>query len=95
MLKENQGEIRGFLILGTFLGMIIYFSLVSKIFLIISDKILLVVKKTLLIIFKIFFTPLGYVCKLFKKIFYLTLGKIILNIFNKLNKIKFKKKLRK
>ena len=99
MLKENHGEIRGFLILGSFLGMILYFSLISKIFLKISDQILSFIKKILIVTFKIVFTPIGYVLKLFKKIFDLTIGYIIFKKIklNKINlkKIKFKKKIRK
>ncbi len=94
MLKENHGEIRGFLILGSFIGMILYFSAVSKIFLKISDKILSLIKKILIVTFKILFTPIGYVLKLFKKIFDLTIGNIIFNKI-KFNKLKFKKKTRK
>ncbi len=94
MLKENHGEIRGFLILGSFIGMILYFSAVSNIFLKISDKILSLIKKILIVTFKILFTPIGYVLKLFKKIFDLTIGNIIFNKI-KFNKLKFKKKTRK
>ena len=94
MLKENHGEIRGFLILGSFIGMILYFFAVSKIFLKISDKILSLIKKLLIVTFKILFTPIGYVLKLFKKIFDLTIGNIIFNKI-KFNKLKFKKKTRK
>lgn len=94
MLKENHGEIRGFLILGSFIGMILYFFAVSKIFLKISDKILSLIKKILIVTFKILFTPIGYVLKLFKKIFDLTIGNIIFNKI-KFNKLKFKKKTRK
>ena len=94
MLKENHGEIRGFLILRSFIGMILYFSAVSKIFLKISDKILSLIKKILIVTFKILFTPIGYVLKLFKKIFDLTIGNIIFNKI-KFNKLKFKKKTRK
>ncbi len=86
MLKENYGEIRGFLILGCFLGMIFYFSIASKIFLEISDRILLLIKKILIVVFKIIFTPLSYVYKLFRKIFDLTIGKIIFSLPIKKNR---------
>lgn len=69
MLEENNGDIRGFLILGTFIGMIIYSFSLSGIFLKASDKILYLIKRFILFVFKLFFIPLECVFELFKKIF--------------------------
>lgn len=67
--KENFGEIRGFLILGAFIGMILYFSMVSEIFLKISDKVISIIKRLLRFVFMLIFTPIMAVYRLFRKIF--------------------------
>ena len=70
MLKENFGEIRGFLIFGTFIGMLLYFLILSNIFLKVSDRVLLFLKRVLTFVFKILFLPLFSVYSIFKKLFF-------------------------
>ena len=77
MLEENYGEIRGFLILGVFLGMILYYFSLSEYFLSISDKVLRLIKKILMFLFKLVFTPIEYVFKFFRKIFFFFFGGIL------------------
>jgi len=69
MLEENFGEVRGFLILGAFVGMILYFVLLSRFFISVSNKILFCVKKFFMFLFGMFFIPLRSVFFFFKKIF--------------------------
>ena len=76
MLKENFGEIRGFLILGAFIGMLLYFLILSKLFLSISEKVLHFLKKVFTTVFRIIFLPVFTVYSLLKSRLYKIVNKI-------------------
>ena len=79
IFKNNDGILRGFLYAGVFLGLIVYFSLISKWVIIIVMNIYTYVKKIVITIFKIVLKPIQLmirpiiflakkICKLLKKI---------------------------
>lgn len=76
MLMQNYGEIRFFLILGDFIGMILYFCIVSPLFLSISMAVVNLIKKILALIFKAISFPFKIFAK-FLKIPYHFLDKCI------------------
>ncbi len=70
MLQKNSGEIRFFLICGAFIGMILYFTILSRLFLNVSDRVLIFLKKVFCLVFWAVSLPFFTVFKFFKKIFY-------------------------
>jgi len=94
MLKENFGEIRGFLILGAFIGMLLYFLILSKLFLSISDKVLHFLKKVFTVVFRIVFSPVFTVYSLLKKISLYIARKFIKPFKNKKQKKTDEKKIK-
>lgn len=65
ILQKNSGEIRAFLFLGFFIGMILYFTTLSRLFLKFSKKLIDFIKQIL----KVVFLPVFSVYLFFKKIF--------------------------
>jgi len=94
IFKFNNGELRFYLFLGIFFGLLLYFLVFSSVFIKISVSIIYIAKKiinfvlitpikfTYNLIRKIFFKPIVFICISMKK----TLGKI------KLTEIKINKK---
>ncbi|MCT4597513.1 MAG: spore cortex biosynthesis protein YabQ [Vallitalea sp.] len=58
IFNNNDGTIRGFLYIGVFLGLILYFLLISKWVLTIFMKLYGIIKKILAFIFKIIIKPI-------------------------------------
>ena len=67
LLQQNYGEIRFFIILGVFLGMICYFFTLSPLINKISDKIVAILHKILLTFFTILLTPFRLIYLLLRK----------------------------
>lgn len=83
MLEKNYGEIRGFLIVGAFLGMILYFFTVSVLFMRASEAVILFFKKVIRTIFKIVSMPFIVLFKISRRIlrpFYTFFKKRVLKI---------------
>ncbi len=72
----SNGEIRFYMFLGIFLGCIIYMLLISKYFIEINVKIILSIKKVISIIF----SPIIYIIKIFKKLFFKPINFMTINI---------------
>ena len=96
IFKFNNGELRGFIFIGIFIGVSIYLLLFSKSFIKINLYIINIIKK---IIYYSVIIPLNFVFKLFKKIifnpacfiiinFRKTLSNLIIKLKNLLNKNK-------
>lgn len=84
MLKENNGEIRAFLILGAFIGMLLYFLIISPLFLNISIAIVNFIKKILSLIFTIILYPFKIIVK-FLRIPYLFIHNCLKNFIKNTN----------
>lgn len=67
LLQQNYGEIRFFIILGVFLGMMCYFFTLSPLINKISDKIVAILHKILLTFFTILLTPFRLIYLLLRK----------------------------
>ncbi len=67
LLQQNYGEIRFFVIIGVFLGMLCYFLTLSPFINKISDKIVAVIHKILLTLFTIILTPFRLIYLLLRK----------------------------
>ena len=89
MFNQNYGEIRVYLIIGAFLGMLIYFCSVSRLFMAASAAIIAFVKKVLRVVFRIVSAPFIWMYGVLKIPF-----RLIANFFSKII-LKFKKILRK
>lgn len=100
-LNKNNGEIRGFLILGILLGMLFYFLYISNSFLKFFKIILRILKRIVLLIYKIILTPINIIIKIisvpFKIIYYSILkffksllkkNKFCVKLYNKAKNIK-------
>ncbi|MGL4792030.1 MAG: spore cortex biosynthesis protein YabQ [Anaerotignaceae bacterium] len=74
MLNTTLGEIRFFSVMGTFLGMLLYFLIVSTYFLMVSEAIVRLIKKIISIFFEIVLTPIRLILKIMGKIFGKTVG---------------------
>jgi spore cortex biosynthesis protein YabQ len=106
MLDRNYGEIRFFTIFGAFLGMILYFCTISKLFMAVSMTIVMFIKRVCLVLFTIVMTPFRLIYKLLEKPIFLCkkrikktcalLKKLLHKSKNyaKIKKRKFKKDLR-
>lgn len=66
MLSESFGEVRLFCVVGVFLGMVLYFCIVSKLFLGVSEVVIKVVKKIISLIMEIILTPFMLLFKIFR-----------------------------
>lgn len=64
MLNKNYGEIRVFSILGAFLGMILYFLTLGRLFMAASLTIIDFIKKVFAVLFEIIMTPFKLIYKL-------------------------------
>lgn len=67
MLRENYGEIRFFSVCGAFLGMALYYLIVSPVVNAVSDKVVAVLKYVISLFFTILFTPFRLVYLIFRK----------------------------
>ncbi len=67
LLQQNHGEIRFFVIIGAFLGMILYFLTLSPIINRISDKIVAIINKIIITFITILLTPFRLVFMLIRK----------------------------
>ena len=101
-LYQNNGEIRIFFILGIFIGMILYITLISSLFIKLSTKIINIFIRLILFIFKaismpflilfnIIIKPLKFFYNILKNITKKLLQKYMFcaKIYNKLRSIKF------
>lgn len=90
MYKQNNGDIRGFSIMGMLIGMIVYNHILSKVVVnastTIINKIIWVIKKIIAIIFFPFKKILGFIFKYTRR-FLLFLRKKLRKLFHKLLKI--------
>lgn len=71
----NNGQFRGYIFIGLFLGIAIYMLFFSKFIIKISVKIISVIKKVISIIFKILSYPIGLLYKILKILFIRTNSK--------------------
>ncbi len=71
----NNGQFRGYIFIGLFLGIAIYMLFFSKFIIKISVKIISVIKKVISIIFKILSYPIGLLYKTLKILFIRTSSK--------------------
>ena len=78
----NNGEIRLFMFFAIILGILIYFTFLSKIILSISLSVINVIKKFLGTVFNIIKIPFHFFMKLIKKLFLNPITFIIINIRN-------------
>ena len=67
LLQQNHGEIRFFVIMGAFLGMLLYFLTLSPIINKISDKIVALIHKIVFTFFTIVLTPFRLIYILLRK----------------------------
>ena len=81
LLSENKGEVRFFMIIGSFIGMILYYFTLSSIFIKASMKIYSIIKKILSVFIEIILTPFRLILIPLKYVF-----KKSINIFNFLKK---------
>lgn len=101
MLHKNYGEIRFFSICGMFLGSLVYFLTVSRLLLLISDRIIAAVKYCIQLLLQILWTPFHLLFLLFRKpverLYYFVFGfwKKILHFIKRYVKIKMKQFYRK
>ena len=66
LLNESFGEIRGFCVCGVFLGMVMYFASLSRLFLSLSEAIVNIVKKIAALLIEIVLTPFKLLYKIFR-----------------------------
>jgi len=86
MLKENYGAIRAFCILGVFIGMILYFVILSRFFISASMAVIDFIKKLFMLIINIILTPFLLLIKILSYPFDI-LRKILSKIFLKPKKL--------
>ena len=89
IFKFNDGELRGFIFIGIFIGVSIYLLLFSKSFIKINLYIISIIKR---IIYYIVILPLNFVFKLFKKIIFKPASFIIINFRRTLSNLIIKLK---
>ena len=88
----SNGEIRFYMLLGVFLGCLIYMLMFSKYFININVKIILVLKKVIGKILSIIIIPIKIIIKFIKKIFFKPINFVTINI--KKIKTNYQKKLK-
>ena len=84
--KSNSGEMRGYIFIGNIIGVLLYESLISNIFIKSSVMIINIIKKILIFIFKVLSYPFIIIYKVVKSILKL-LYKVIKVIFKPMRKI--------
>lgn len=89
IFKFNDGELRGFIFIGIFIGVSIYLLLFSKSFIKINLYIINMLKKT---IYYILIIPVNFAFKLFKKIIFKPASFIIINFRKTLSNLIIKLK---
>ena len=67
MLNKNYGEIRAFSVAGVFLGMLLYFLSLSRLFMKVSMTLINWIKKLLLFLFRLIMAPFQLIAKLMKR----------------------------
>lgn len=65
MLSESFGEVRLFCVVGVFIGMILYFIVLSNLFLGVSEIVIKIIKKVICVFLEIIMTPFMIVYKIF------------------------------
>ena len=97
VFKFNNGEIRSYVIIGLAAGIIIYFTIFSKIFIKVNVTIINFLKVALKFILNIFLFPFKLIFNLIKKIvfkpvafIFINLRKTLENILKKMSKNKIK-----
>lgn len=90
IFKFNNGELRFYLFLGIFFGLLIYFLVFSRVFIKISVSIISIFKK---IINLIIITPIKFIYKLIKKFFFKPIVFICISLQKTTIKFKNKKDL--
>ena len=85
IFKFNNGELRFYLFLGIFFGLLLYFLIFSKVFIKISVTVISIIKKIVNILI---ITPIKFICKLTKKIFFKPIVFICISFKSGLRKIK-------
>jgi spore cortex biosynthesis protein YabQ len=84
--KSNSGEMRGYIFIGNIIGVLLYESLISNIFIASSVMIINIIKTILLFIFKVLSYPFIIIYKVVKSILKL-LYKVIKVIFKPIRTI--------
>lgn len=79
IFKFNNGELRLFLFIGIFTGIIIYFILISKYFIKINVKIILFLKEIFIKITKIIIFPITILIKTIKKVILRPISFVFIN----------------
>ena len=90
IFKFNNGELRGFIFIGIFIGAVFYLLLFSKLFITVNVYIITILKK---IIYYILILPIKTICKFFKKIIKKPITFIFINFRKILSKLKNKLKI--
>lgn len=85
IMKFNNGEIRLFLFLGVFIGLLLYLLLFSNAFIKISVYLISIIKK---IVEFIIIIPIKFIVKVFRKIIFKPIIFICINIKSKFRKLK-------
>lgn len=88
----SNGEIRFYMLLGVFLGCLIYMLMFSKYFININVKVILVLKKVIGKILSIIIFPIKIIIKFIKKIFFKPINFVTINI--KKFKTNYQKKIK-
>lgn len=91
----NNGEIRGYIFIGLFLGIALYMLILSKFIVKISVIIITFFKDTLYKIFKIIIYPIKIIYKMMKKVFAKPIKSVFKCLDNVENSMKKKIKLKK
>lgn len=89
IFKFNNGELRGFIFIGIFIGISIYLLLFSKSFIKINLYIINIIEK---VIYYIIILPVNFILKLFKKIIFKPTSFIIINFKKSLSNLIVKSK---
>lgn len=87
LLNLIIGELRFFLFLGVFIGLIIYMIAFSKIFISLNVKIIQVIKK---VVYIVIIKPIGYIIRFLKNILRKPIYFVFVNTRRMLSKIKLK-----
>lgn len=85
IFKFNNGELRFYLFLGIFFGLLLYFLVFSRVFIKISVSIIYIAKK---IINFVVITPIKFICKLVKKVFFKPVVFVCISLKKGVRKIK-------
>jgi len=83
----NNGEIRFFMFIGLFIGIIFYLILFSKYIIKICTYVINTLKKIIIKFYLILKIPIQFIYRLFNKVLFSPFRFVIINISSKLNKI--------